>query len=119
MGGAADEAVLNKVLKKPKNYIHNCFEAETVSPQSRTGSGFRSRYRSVSNDMSVLRSRCGHLYVIQGTEMCCTYTICAANFSFAQLAKRKSLGRSKPATNSQAKALATHCVEYSTISKPY
>ncbi len=25
---------------------------------------------------------------------------CAANFSFAQLAKRKSLGRSKPATNS-------------------
>jgi hypothetical protein len=29
----------------------------------------------------------------------------AANFSFAQLAKRKSLGRSKPATNSQAQAL--------------
>ncbi len=25
---------------------------------------------------------------------------CAANFSFAQLATRKSLGRSKPATNS-------------------
>ena len=43
----------------------------------------------------------------------------AANFSFAQLAKRKSLGRSKPATNSQAQALATHCVEYSTISKSY
>ncbi len=36
---------------------------------------------------------------------------CAANLSFAQLAKRKSLGRSKPATNSQAQALATHCVE--------
>ncbi len=30
---------------------------------------------------------------------------CAANFSFAQLAKRKSLGRSKPATNSKAQAL--------------
>ncbi len=40
-------------------------------------------------------------------------------FSFAQLAKGKSLGRSKPATNSQAQALATHCVEYSTISKSY
>ena len=39
------------------------------------------------------------------------YSFCAANFSFAQLAKRKSLGRSKPATNSQAQALATHCVE--------
>ncbi len=35
------------------------------------------------------------------------------------LAKGKSLGRSKPATNSQAQALATHCVEYSTISKSY
>jgi hypothetical protein len=33
------------------------------------------------------------------------HTFCAANFSFAQLAKRKSLGRSKPATNSQAQAL--------------
>jgi hypothetical protein len=33
-------------------------------------------------------------------------------FTFAQLAKGKSLGRSKPATNSQAQALATHCVDY-------
>ena len=40
-------------------------------------------------------------------------------FSFAQLAKGKSLGRSKPATNSQAQALATYGVEYSTISKSY
>ncbi len=40
-------------------------------------------------------------------------------FSFAQLAKGKSLGRSKPATKSQAQALATHCVEYYTISKSY
>jgi hypothetical protein len=40
-------------------------------------------------------------------------------FSFAQLAKGKSLGRSKPATNSQAQGLTTHCVEYSTISKSY
>jgi hypothetical protein len=31
-------------------------------------------------------------------------TVCAANFSFAQLAKRKSLGLSKPATNSQAQS---------------
>ncbi len=40
-------------------------------------------------------------------------------FSFAQLAKGKSLGCSKPETNSQAQALATHCVEYSTISMSY
>jgi hypothetical protein len=32
-------------------------------------------------------------------------------FGFAQLAKGKSLGRSKPATNSQAQALATHYVD--------
>jgi len=32
-------------------------------------------------------------------------------FSFAQLAKGKSLGRSKPATKSQIQALATHCVD--------
>ena len=31
-------------------------------------------------------------------------------FCFAQLAKGKSLGRSKPATKSQIQALATHCV---------
>jgi hypothetical protein len=35
---------------------------------------------------------------------------CAAKL--AQLAKGKSLGRSKPATNSQIQALATHCVDY-------
>ena len=40
-------------------------------------------------------------------------------FSYAQLAKGKCLARSKPATKSQAQALATHCVEYSTISKSY
>jgi hypothetical protein len=44
---------------------------------------------------------------------------CAANFSFAQLAKRKSLGRSKPATNSQAQALEHTVWNVSTISKPY
>jgi hypothetical protein len=44
---------------------------------------------------------------------------CAANFSFAQLAKRKSLGRSKPATNSQAQALQHTVWNISTISKPY
>jgi hypothetical protein len=43
---------------------------------------------------------------------------CAANFSFAQLAKRKSLGRSKPATNSQAQALQHTVWNVSTISKP-
>jgi hypothetical protein len=46
-------------------------------------------------------------------------TKCAANFSFAQLAKRKSLGRSKPATNSQAQALQHTVWNVSTISKPY
>ncbi len=44
---------------------------------------------------------------------------CAANFSFAQLAKRKSLGRSKPATNSQAQASQHTVWNVSTISKPY
>ncbi len=44
---------------------------------------------------------------------------CAANFSFAQLAKRKSLGRSKPATNSKAQALQHTVWNVFTISKPY
>ncbi len=44
---------------------------------------------------------------------------CAANFSFAQLAKRKSLGRSKPATNSQAQAPQHTVWNISTISKSY
>jgi hypothetical protein len=48
-----------------------------------------------------------------------TFASVPLTFSFAQLAKGKSLGLSKPATNSQAQALATHCVEYSTISKSY
>ncbi len=47
------------------------------------------------------------------------YCSCAANFSFAQLAKRKSLGRSKPATNSQAQVLQHTVWNVSTISKPY
>jgi hypothetical protein len=47
------------------------------------------------------------------------FTSCAANFSFAQLSKRKSLGRSKPATNSQAQALQHTVWNVSTISKPY
>ncbi len=47
------------------------------------------------------------------------YMYCAANFSFAQLAKRKCLGRSKPATNSQAQALQNTVWNVSTISKPY
>ncbi len=40
------------------------------------------------------------------------FTTVPLTFSFAQLAKGKSLGRSKPATNSQIQALATHCVDY-------
>ncbi len=48
-----------------------------------------------------------------------TLDYCAANFSFAQLAKRKSLGCSKPATNSQAQALQHTVWNVSTISKPY
>jgi hypothetical protein len=44
---------------------------------------------------------------------------CAANFGFAQLAKRKSLGRSKPATDSQAQAPQHTVWNVSTISKPY
>ncbi len=40
------------------------------------------------------------------------FTIVPPTFSFAQLAKGKSLGRSKPTTNSQIQALATHCVDY-------
>jgi hypothetical protein len=45
--------------------------------------------------------------------------LCAANFSFAQFAKRKSLGSSKPPTNSQAQALQHTVWNVSTISKPY
>ncbi len=44
---------------------------------------------------------------------------CAANFSFAQLAKRKSLGRSKPATNSQAQAPQHTVWNISTLSILY
>ncbi len=40
-------------------------------------------------------------------------------FSFAQLAKGKSLGRSKPATNSQIQALQHTVWIIFTISKPY
>ena len=47
------------------------------------------------------------------------YSFCAANFSFAQLAKRKSLGLSKPSTNSQAQAVQHTVWNVSTISKPY
>ncbi len=47
-------------------------------------------------------------------------TTAPLTFSFAQLAKGKSLGRSKPATNSQIQALAKHTVWIiSTRSKPY
>ncbi len=59
-------------------------------------------------------------YKKQGTLMVIMYRRrCAANFSFAQLAKRKSLGRSKPATNSQAQALQHTWWNISTISKSY
>jgi hypothetical protein len=44
---------------------------------------------------------------------------CAANFSFAELAKRESLGRSKLASNSQAQAPQHTVWNVSTISKPY
>jgi hypothetical protein len=37
---------------------------------------------------------------------------CAAGFALLNLPKGKSLGRSKPATNSYAQALATHCVGF-------
>jgi hypothetical protein len=35
--------------------------------------------------------------------------LCAAGFALLNLPKGKSLGRSKPETNSYAQALATHC----------
>ncbi len=37
---------------------------------------------------------------------------CAAGFALLNLPKGKSLGRSKPETNSYAQALATHCVGF-------
>ena len=37
---------------------------------------------------------------------------CAADFALLNLPKGKSLGRSKPETNSYAQALATHCVGF-------
>ncbi len=51
--------------------------------------------------------------------MATKYRRCAANFSFAQLVKRKSLGRSKPATSFKAQALQHTVWNVSTISKPY
>jgi hypothetical protein len=36
--------------------------------------------------------------------------MCAAGFALLNLPKGKSLGRSKPETNSYAQAHATHCV---------
>ncbi len=59
------------------------------------------------------------LYVHTVIEIPCLVTICAANFSFAQLAKRKRLGRSKPATNSQAQAPQHTVWNVTTISKSY
>jgi hypothetical protein len=40
------------------------------------------------------------------------FPIVPLTFSFAQLAKGKSLGRSKPTTKSQIQAQATPCVDY-------
>ena len=40
---------------------------------------------------------------------CCKHK-CAAGFALLNLPKGKSLGRSKPETNSYAQAHATHCV---------
>ncbi len=40
------------------------------------------------------------------------YISCAAGFALLNLPKGKSLGRSKPETNSYAQALATHCVGF-------
>jgi hypothetical protein len=37
---------------------------------------------------------------------------CAAGFALLNLPKGKSLGRSKPETNSYAQAVATHCVGF-------
>jgi len=37
---------------------------------------------------------------------------CAAGFTLLNLPKGKSLGRSKPETNSYAQALGTHCVGF-------
>jgi hypothetical protein len=39
-----------------------------------------------------------------------TLSYCAAGFALLNLPKGKSLGRSKPETNSYAQAHATHCV---------
>ncbi len=41
-----------------------------------------------------------------------SYYYCAAGFALLNLPKGKSLGRSKPETNSYAQALATHCVGF-------
>jgi hypothetical protein len=51
-------------------------------------------------------------------EILYTYN-CAADFSLLNLPKRKSLGRSKPATNSYAQAPQHTVWKTSTISKPY
>jgi hypothetical protein len=65
---------------------------------------------------AVPRLRCKvvgcSLKLFNSTEIRHKVTLCAAGFALLNLPKGKSLGRSKPATNSYAQALATHCVGF-------
>ena len=51
---------------------------------------------------------------LQADRVMCFFSLysCAAGFILLNLPKGKSLGRSKPETNSYAQALATHCVGF-------
>ena len=51
-------------------------------------------------------------YIINVSELTIVNRFCAAGFALLNLPKGKSLGRSKPETNSYAQALATHCVGF-------
>ncbi len=64
--------------------------------------GLRPRYSQKRNILTELPLQCIHS----------TYTLCAAGFALLNLPKGKSLGRSKPETNSYAQAHATHCVGF-------
>ncbi len=74
-------------------------------------------YSHIQGLMPVLCTLChgyqnqsqNRFHVINVSKMFVTVPL---TFSFAQLAKGKSLGRSKPATKSQIQAQATHCVDY-------
>ncbi len=80
--------------REGQGLLHAAVQAEQAGPltQDFRDSGMGSQTLTKTKLYSLLFSRFDWWLLVKSN--------CAANFSFAQLAKRKSLGRSKPATNS-------------------